>query len=71
MVPNKLIPVYEKELLDYVHGLYPEIPALIKDSGDLGDEAKINEICLELTKKFAQTHQLQIDSPEEQVTLDG
>ncbi len=60
-VPHKLIPDFEKEFLNYIHGLYPEAPALIKDSGDIIDENKLQDICLEFSKKFSQTHNLQLD----------
>lgn len=57
-VPNKLIPDFEKEFINYIHSIYPEIPSLIKDTGDLPDEVKIKEVCGEFLEKFFRDHQL-------------
>lgn len=66
-IPNKLISDFEKEFLNYVHSIYSEIPALIKDTGDLPDEEKIKEICFEFLEKFTRDHQSQIKQSEDEV----
>jgi len=64
LVPNQLITDFEKEFLNYVHSIYPEIPALIKDTGILGDEEKLNEILLEFGGKFVRDHKIQTQAKE-------
>jgi len=66
-IPNKLISDFEKEFLNYVHSIYSEIPALIKDTGDIPEEEKINEICSEFLEKFTRDHQSQIKQSEDEV----
>ena len=64
MVPNQLVPNFEKEFLNYVHSIYPEIPALIKDTGALGDEEKLNEIMQEFCGKFVRDHKIQTQTKD-------
>jgi F-type H+-transporting ATPase subunit alpha len=59
-IPNNLIVDFEKEFLNYVHSIYSEIPALIKETGDIPDEEKIKEICSEFLEKFTRDHQAEM-----------
>ncbi|MGA1794433.1 MAG: F0F1 ATP synthase subunit alpha [bacterium] len=64
-IPLDKIKEFEREFLDYVHGVYPEVLKGIRETGKLTNKKHLNEIGEEYSQKFLRDHKL-IELPGEE-----
>jgi len=64
-IPLEKIKEFEREFLEYAHGVYPEVLKGIRETGKLGSKKLLNEIGEEYSQKFLRDHNL-IKQPDEE-----
>ncbi len=61
-IPPSMIKDFQREFLDYVHGVYLQVLNEIRETGRLQNKCLLNEIGEEYTRKFLKDHNLDSES---------
>ncbi len=57
-IPHDKVKNFERDFLDYVHGVYPQALQTIRETGTLQNRALLNEIGEEYSQKFLRDHNI-------------